>query len=206
MAETGSQDGRPAGTDWKSVVLWRKAARQRLIDERMAIRGEERARCNNAITGELARLLPGAKTIGFYWPFRGEVDLRDFVASLIERGARPALPVVVQKGAPLIFREWRPDALMTSGVWNIPVPADGETLVPEVLLVPLVGFDPRLYRLGYGGGFYDRTLAAMPRVTRAIGVGYERAYLETIYPQAHDIPMSVIVTDRRVLGSASSRA
>ena len=80
-------------------------------------------------------------------------------------------------------------------MWGIPIPADGEVVWPDVLLVPLVGFDRRGFRLGYGGGFYDRTLADMPQRPTTLGVGFSLGMLETIYPQQHDIPMDVVVTE-----------
>jgi 5-formyltetrahydrofolate cyclo-ligase len=86
------------------------------------------------------------------------------------------------------------------------VPAEGEPVTPTTLLVPLVGFDEMGYRLGYGGGYYDRTLASLPAKPLAIGVGYELSYLGTIYPQPHDIPMSAIVTEGRLLRGTSARA
>lgn len=94
---------------------------------------------------------------------------------------------------------------MASGIWNIPMPAEGEWLQPEVLLVPLLGFDGSGYRLGYGGGYYDRTLAAMPAKPLAIGIGFELSRLATIHPQPHDVRMDLIVTERqavRIAGSA----
>jgi 5-formyltetrahydrofolate cyclo-ligase len=84
---------------------------------------------------------------------------------------------------------------MTAGVWNIPVPEDGETVQPDLLIVPLVGFDRRNYRLGYGGGFYDRTIAAMPTKPHTIGVGFALGRLKTIYPQSHDIGLDAVITD-----------
>jgi 5-formyltetrahydrofolate cyclo-ligase len=93
---------------------------------------------------------------------------------------------------------------MRPGIWDIPVPDEGDWVRPEVLLVPLLGFDLRGYRLGYGGGYYDRTLAAaMPSPPLAIGVGFEIGRLETIHPRPHDVPMDLIVTERQVFrGSA----
>jgi 5,10-methenyltetrahydrofolate synthetase len=79
-------------------------------------------------------------------------------------------------------------------VWNIPIPADGPEVVPNVLIAPFVGFDPQNYRLGYGGGFFDRTLAALKAPRQVIGVGHPGGALPTIHPQVHDIPMDVIVT------------
>lgn len=172
----------------------------------MALRGETRARHNVAITGALEKLLSPDMIIGFYWPIRGEYDARKLVAALIDRGAHAAMPVVVEKSAPLIFRDWHPGTRMANGFWDIPVPAEGEPVIPTALLVPLVGFDDRGYRLGYGGGYYDRTLASLPAKPFAIGVGYELSHLGTIYPQPHDIPMSAIVTEGRVLRGTAARA
>ena len=113
-----------------------------------------------------------------------------------DRGSRLALPVIVEREQPLVFREWSPGSLMTQGVWNVPMPESGEAVLPDLLVVPLVGFDAQGYRLGYGGGFYDRTIAAMPAKPRTIGVGFELGRLETIYPQPHDIPLERIITER----------
>jgi 5-formyltetrahydrofolate cyclo-ligase len=99
--------------------------------------------------------------------------------------------------APLEFRAWQPGVRLESGVWGIPVPADGEVVWPDVLLVPLVGFDRLGYRLGYGGGFYDRTLAAMPRRPTTLGVGFALGAIETIHPQQHDIPMDAVITEQQ---------
>ncbi len=188
--------------NWQEIRLWRKAERARLIAARMALRGQQRQHHNAAITQALEGFLTPDMVIGFYWPIRGEYDARKLVAALIERGARAAMPVVIQKGAPLVFRNWHPAVRMENGFWDIPVPADDDRVIPTTLLVPLVGFDEMRYRLGYGGGYYDRTLASLPAKPLAIGVGYELAHLETIYPQPHDIPMSAIVTEGRVLRSA----
>jgi len=111
-----------------------------------------------------------------------------------ERGLRIALPVAVALRQPLRFREWRPGSTMARGLWNIPHPADGTEVVPDVLLAPVVGFDAANYRLGYGGGFFDRTLAQLGGAPLVFGVGYPEAAIPTIYPQAHDIPMRAIVT------------
>ena len=180
----------------RDVARWRKAERERLIAARLEVPIEARRRCGDEIAAELDRLIdmrPGV-IVSTYWPFRGELDLRDWMGRAVERGVRIALPIVVEKARPLIFREWRPHCRMERGVWNIPVPADGEQLVPEVTIAPLVGYDPGCYRLGYGGGFYDRTIASvMPRPT-VIGIGHPVAAIPTIFAQPHDIPMDVIVT------------
>ena len=171
--------------------------RQALIGRRMsldvALRAElgERAKRHLLETIDLRRFA----TLGVYWPVRGEIDVRDLAVEHLKSGGRVALPVVVTKSAPVEFWSWRPEMSMTRGVWNIPIPAQCEVLSPEALIVPLVGFDPQRYRLGYGGGYYDRTIAAAARRPYCVGLGYQESRLETIFPQPHDIPMDVIVTD-----------
>ena len=111
-----------------------------------------------------------------------------------ERGARIVLPVAIALGQPLVFREWRPNTRMARGLWKIPYPADGAEIMPTVVIAPLVGFDKECFRLGYGGGFFDRTLAGLAASPQVIGVGYPGALIPTIFPQPHDIPMDWILT------------
>ena len=188
---------------WEDIKRWRKAERARLLEQRRALPLAERERLGTAIAEKLAALpeLSGAPCrVGFYWPIRGEPDMRPFVRSLLEKGFEAALPVVVERNAPIEFYRWTAETKLTrQEVWGIPIPAVRDVVVPDVLLVPLVGFDDAAYRLGYGGGYYDRTLATFVRKPRAIGLGYELARLETIYPQPHDIPMDVIVTESRLM-------
>src|SRR6204780_1785779 len=105
-----------------------------------------------------------------------------------------ALPIAITLGQPLMFREWLPNARMARGLWNIPYPAEGAEVVPTLVLAPLVGFDQDCFRLGYGGGFFDRTLARFAAKPLVIGVGYFSALIRTIYPQPYDIPMDWLVT------------
>lgn len=84
---------------------------------------------------------------------------------------------------------------MARGFWNIPVPANGIAVLPDIVVSPVVGFDPACYRLGYGGGFYDRTLATMAPKRLVIGVGFAMSSVATIHPLPHDIPMDLIVTE-----------
>ncbi|QIE55086.1 5-formyltetrahydrofolate cyclo-ligase [Pikeienuella piscinae] len=180
----------------RDVARWRKAERERLIAERRREPVEARNRTAEAIAAQLDQLIapgPGV-AISLYWPFRGELDLRGWMRSVTETGARAALPIVTAKGRPLIFRQWTPYTRMARGVWNIPVPDDEPELTPDVVIAPLVGFDSECYRLGYGGGYFDRTLASLPGKPMVIGVGQAFAALPTIYPQWHDIPMDLIVT------------
>jgi 5,10-methenyltetrahydrofolate synthetase len=178
------------------VARWRKAERERLIAVRLKLTLEYRAAQASAIANDLDRLIPSSAgtIISVYWPIRAEPDLRPWMRSKWEQGYRVALPVAVALRQPLLFREWRPDCPMARGLWRIPYPADGSEVVPNVVLAPLVGFDAACYRLGYGGGFFDRTLAGMAGNSLAIGVGYPEGALTTIFPQPHDIPMNWIVT------------
>ena len=105
------------------------------------------------------------------------------------------MPAVVDRKGPLEYRLWRPGELLVAGVWDIPVPEKREIAVPDAVLAPLVGFDRQCYRLGYGGGYFDRTLAALAPRPLAIGVGFELSLIETIFPQVFDVPMDLIVTE-----------
>lgn len=189
---------RPERTDaWADVARWRKAERQRLIAARLAMAAQERAARADMIAVGLDRAVGrvSGRIVAAYWPFRGEPDLRSWTIRVIERGGRIALPVVIRKGWPLEFRIWAPGDPLERGVWNILVPSRGPAVEPDIVVAPVVGFDAANYRLGHGGGFYDRTLAAMRRRPLTLGVGYETARLATIYPQPHDIALDAIVTD-----------
>jgi 5-formyltetrahydrofolate cyclo-ligase len=190
-----------AGPDWPAVQAFRKAKRAELLERRRALDVEDRKRYAKALTERLLAavdLSPFA-VLGFYWPIRGELDLRGIARGHIEAAGAAALPVVVARNEPVEFWSWEPASAMQRGFWNIPVPRERRCVTPDALLIPLVGYDAAGYRLGYGGGFYDRTLAALEPRPFCIGVGFDDTELETIYPQPHDIPMNVIVTQRRVL-------
>jgi 5-formyltetrahydrofolate cyclo-ligase len=187
--------------DRGEVMQWRKGERQRLIAERLAIPGDMRTRYGDQIVAKLDEVIGkiDERVISVYWPFRGEPDLRGFMAGVSDRGGRCALPVVVGRGKPLIFRPWSAGEPLVKGVWNIPVPETTEEVVPDVVIAPVVGFDSAFYRLGYGGGFYDLTLAAMKNSPLKLGVGYRQQALLTIHPQPNDIPMDMVVTEERAL-------
>lgn len=182
---------------WPEIARWRKAERERLITARLAVLADDRAAMSARIAEGVDALIgdPAGRVVSLYWPFRGEPDLRSWIASITARGATAALPLVIEKGRPLVFRAYRPGDRLEKGVWNIPVPAEGAEVIPDIVLAPVVGFDPQNYRLGYGGGFFDRTLAALPRKPLVIGVGYSLQAIPTIQPQPHDIAMDRIVTE-----------
>jgi 5,10-methenyltetrahydrofolate synthetase len=188
------------------IMAWRKTERRRLIEQRLAIDADQRRRHAGEIMARLSDFIGdlSGRSVSAYWPFRGEPDLRPWMASLAERGGSAALPIVIQKNAPLVFRTWKKGSKLVLGIWNIPMPADGPEVVPDIVIAPVVGFDAACYRLGYGGGFFDRTLAAMSPRPTIIGVGYAQAAITTIHPLPHDVPMDVIVTERGILVPASA--
>jgi 5-formyltetrahydrofolate cyclo-ligase len=187
----------PGMTSWEEIRDWRKQTRHALIAQRLAWRvNERRAR------GEKAqqRLLDSCDLrpytiLGIYWPMRGEIDIRNLARRHIDAGGLVGLPVVVEKSAPVEFWRWSPGMKLRPGIWDIPVPVEREVLTPDALIVPLVGFDAERYRLGYGGCYYDRTIASVAKRPFCIGLGYAESALDTIYPQPHDEPMDLIVTD-----------
>lgn len=179
------------------IRQWRKARRGELLARRVAVPSTQHRQWNEAMTQRLLEGFPLLKgmTIGFYWPINGEFDPRFAIRVLRESGATAALPVVVQKAAPLQFRAWWPGAPVTRGVYDLPVPDGTPVVVPDALLIPPVGFDAQGYRLGYGGGYFDRTLAAMTPQPLKIAVAFELSRMPTIRPQPYDVPMDFIVTE-----------
>ncbi|HUN68350.1 MAG TPA: 5-formyltetrahydrofolate cyclo-ligase [Burkholderiales bacterium] len=186
--------------DPDQLKAWRKSERNRLIEAREALGAAERDRFRHRIDAHLQRAFPGlaAAKLAFCWPIRGEYDARHLVRTLRERGALTALPVVVAPRQPLEFREWHPGVRLASGPLGIPYPADSAAVVPDAVLLPMNGWDEAGYRLGYGGGFFDRTLAALAKKPAVIGISYELARMQTIHPQNWDIPVDWVVTERGV--------
>lgn len=175
----------------------RAQLRRSLIEARESLGSDERARLSRAIEanceGLLASLAP--KVLGFCWPIRGEFDPLSLVRRRLADGGRAALPWIVAAHQPLRWREWRGDSRLVFDRMGIPVPAEGSELEPDALLIPVVGFDAHGFRLGYGGGYFDRTMAAAPEPPVAIGVGFELGRLTSIAPEPHDVPLDYIITE-----------
>jgi 5-formyltetrahydrofolate cyclo-ligase len=136
-------------------------------------------------------------TVAGYMPMRSEIDPLPAMDALHAAGARICVPVIAGKGLPLDFREWTPTAPLIDGPFGARVPEQGDWLIPDTLIVPLVAFDARCNRLGYGGGFYDRTLARLKASgpVRAIGFAFEAQRLPDIPTVATDIALDCIVTE-----------
>lgn len=136
--------------------------------------------------------------ISGYMAMRGELDPRGAMAA---HPGPVCVPVIKGKAQPLEFHRWTPDGEMVEGAFKAQIPARADPLVPQILVVPLLGFDGRGYRLGYGGGFYDRTLEKLRAAGRvlAIGFAYDAQQVARVPVDATDQPLDLIVTPERVI-------
>lgn len=187
----------------QDLTHWRKAERQRQREIRRQVSDEQRTTMANTLASHLDALLAerlvAGHILGGYWPIQGEFDVVFWFEALIQRGIRIALPVCNTRGEALSFRAWTPDTVMERDDWDIPVPpAHNDVLIPNSLLAPCLGWDTAGYRLGYGGGYFDRTLATLSPKPFVVGIGLQAAKLATIFPQTYDIPMDAIVTETGV--------
>ncbi len=180
-----------------NLLEWRKHQRKQLIAAREAISNDVHQQWNQAISDFLKQGFPQLQkmTIGIYWPFRGEYDPRLIAPYFRQQGATLALPEIIVKNEPLCFREWLPDTPMRNGAYDIPVPVEAKTVRVDAIIIPMVGFDQQGYRLGYGSGYFDRTLATYQPKPLTIGIAFEIQRLANIYPQPHDIAMHYVVTE-----------
>lgn len=188
----------PVSDDWESVRAWRQIQRERLLVQRRLLSARQRSQTSQRVMENLRQHGPSLERtqLGFYWPLHGEIDLRPLIRGLLSRGAKPALPVIINNDQPLEFWQWNPQQrLYNRGLWGIPAPEERQLVQPTILLVPLLGFDLSGYRLGHGGGYYDRTLATIDPMPLTIGIGYQFSSLDTIYPQPHDMPLDAIITE-----------
>ena len=184
----------------EQLKAWRKAERGRLIAARLALDAQTLERFRLSIDRHLERSFPGLASakLAFCWPIKNEYDARHLARTLRGRGALTALPVVVAAKQPLAFREWHPGVELAAGPLDISYPVNSPEVVPDAVLLPMNGWDDAGYRLGYGGGFFDRTLASISKRPLLIGVSYELAHMDTIHPQGWDIPVDWVVTERGV--------
>jgi 5-formyltetrahydrofolate cyclo-ligase len=138
--------------------------------------------------------------IGAYWPIKGEFDALPALFRWTEADAarRIGLPVVDKDSRQLSFQTWFPGCDMEADAYGIPKPRGTPRLEPTLLLVPCVGYGPRGVRLGYGGGFYDRTLAALTPRPVTVGVAFTHGFVPWLTPEPHDVPLDVVLTDEGV--------
>ncbi len=187
-------------------ALWRK----QLVNDRLHL--EDRLARSEALQRVMRVWLVDRpdQVIGAYWPIKGEFDPlpalyrwqeagleADAVAARNRR--RIGLPVINKVDKTLTFYTWYPGCPMEEDAFGIPKPKDTEIIQPTLLFVPCVGYGPGGYRLGYGGGFYDRTLAALTPRPFTVGLGFTNGFLSDLEPEPHDVPLDAILNDNGVV-------
>ncbi len=184
-----------------SIAERKKLARRTAGEVRKAAHEQFKENAAQALVSQglgFAGKLTG-KTVSGFIPYLSEIDTRPLLSALGANGLATCVPVVIEHNTPLEFRTWVPGEPTIAGRWGIPVPPDGSPVVdPDILLVPMLAFDASGYRLGYGGGFYDRTLEklrAMKPVT-AIGVAYSAQQVDTVVRGDHDQPLDWVLTEK----------
>lgn len=182
--------------------------RMSLRAERLAMHPTERAQQSQQLCARLADWLSGLERkqserliVAAFWPLAEEPDITSILHTLRKAGHTVVLPVVVQRAAPLEFHLWSPEIPMIAGNFGVMEPARTQPLQPDLLLIPTLGYTSQADRLGYGGGYYDRTLAEMQHHRYAplkIGIGWNEGLLTNKYPdyrpQPHDMPLDAILT------------
>jgi 5-formyltetrahydrofolate cyclo-ligase len=168
------------------------AAREVMLDR------ADRERALVTRVGRWLRTMPLAR-LGFYWPIRGEPDLTPAITAWLQEDPKRQAGLPVITGEVLEFAPWAPGVPMESGAHGIPVPARVARMSPQLLLIPCVGFDGVRYRLGYGGGYYDRTLDKLSLKPVTVGVSFECGRVNSIGPQPHDMRMTLVITEDGVI-------
>lgn len=180
------------------------ALRASLRQRRKAVPVPQRDAASETVAERFtAGLASSSLSIAGYWPVGSELDPRPLMQRLFVAGARIALPVVAGAEAPLLFRAWQPNDLLVEGRFGLEPSRERPILIPDVLLVPLVGFDADLYRLGQGGGFYDRTMALYP-ACRRIGLAFACQEVPLIPRGPFDLPLHAVVTENGLWGELTA--
>ncbi len=176
-------------------------ARTRAYAARAAARVAEGGESSAATARLLAALGPDPGPVAGYIPIRTEIDPLPAMAALVARGVPVGVPVIVGKGQPLVFRAWTPDAVLVPGPFGVSIPEDGVPVTPRTLICPLLAFDAGLVRLGYGGGFYDRTLSALRAAgpVRAVGFAFDGQEVERLPSGPFDMRLDAVATPTRTL-------
>lgn len=193
-------------------ALFREQMRKTLLNARAALPAVEREQHSQRIREQLrtwvagpqAQVLP-TQSVGFCLPWREECDLRPVLAELAASGWAVSVPVVTKRAQPMRFREWLPASAMTKDGHGIPIPDTDECAPPALLLMPVVGVDRHGYRLGYGGGYFDRTVAALDQAGArpyCLGVGFALACIDDSRPQTHDQRLDLLLTERGMIDFA----
>jgi len=202
MKAAMTPDTRPENRD-ETYDTFRRTLRQQRIERRLALSADECALLSAKICEHIQENFPqlAGMRVGFCWPVKNEPDLRPLIMSWIESGQTgfaALLPVVLEVNVALAFRQWTPGERLIDDRYGIPTPVAGEFLVPQALLLPVNAFDAAGYRIGYGGGLFDRTLAAIKPAPLSIGVGFELARVDSIRPEVHDVRLDAMVSEAGV--------
>lgn len=174
--------------------------RQNRLKARLLLTAEEHLRLSDRLEAHLADFFARQKTGVIAWcaPWRNEFDARRLVMRLLGLGWRAAMPVVVGKHAPMRITPWSPECPMRHDAHGIAVPQTPGECRADVLLLPLLAFDAAGYRLGYGGGYFDRTLPSLQPRPFCLGIGFELARAETVWPQPHDARLDAVATEEGI--------
>lgn len=142
-----------------------------------------------------------ARSVAGYYPIRSEANVLPVLALMAQKGWQTGLPAIPEPGAPLAFRRWSAGEVLTDGPYGTKVPAGGEKMIPGIVLVPLLAYDRDGHRLGYGGGFYDRTLGALRTrgAVLALGIAYAAQEVDTLLAEDHDEPLDGILTENDLM-------
>ncbi len=180
-------------------TAWRRTLRQQMIALRQALPPAAHAEASSRIVEQLEKHFEAPRVVGFCWPIKQEPDVRAILPRwAATSGTRAALPVVIAEAQPLIFCRWDSETALENDRYGIPTPVNSPQEHPDLLLIPLNAFDAAGYRIGYGGGYFDRTLAHLKPRPLCIGIGFEMNRVPTIRPAPHDQALDAIVTDMGV--------
>jgi len=179
-----------------TLAAAKQAMRGALIGRRA---GHDAAACGAALAAHVLRDCPPPPggVVSAFWPLGDEIDLRPLMHMLHDQGHPVVLPVTPKRGLPLTFRRWRPGDVMETERFGTMRPI-GEELTPDFLLIPLLAFDAAGRRLGYGGGFYDRTLAGLPGRFR-LGCAYAAQQVDEVPAGPYDMWLDAVATERGVM-------
>jgi len=178
------------------------AIRTRMLALRAEIPASAAESASRSVADSLLKIIPANAVIAGYRAIRGELVIAEAMAQLAARGNALCLPVVQAPGKPLAFHAWKPGEILEKGHYGVEVPAAAALVTPTIVLVPLVAFDRAGHRLGYGAGYYDRTIESLRQAGNAvqmIGIGYGLQEVPHVAPESHDQKLDVVVTEKEIL-------
>lgn len=195
----------PEATSIDALRAAKAALRKSMMAARRTVHRARGAAAAEAVAerfvAALADPLSARPVVAGYWPMADELDVRPLLDRIAALGCPIGLPIVTPRGTPLVFRAWRPGAAMAAGVFGTSHPASDEEVTPHLVIVPLLAFDCAGRRLGYGGGYYDRTLSTLRRggPVLAAGVAYDVQEAERVPTARSDEPLDWVITETRAI-------